>query len=73
MSVERSSNNILIDGETSSSYWPLETDQMNANKKPVATRRLTMIRISMTLNELELSPNVELDIMLDGDLPQSKT
>jgi|694.fasta_scaffold70103_2 hypothetical protein len=32
-----------------------------------------MIRISMTLNELELSPNVELDIMLDGDLPQSKT
>jgi hypothetical protein len=46
---------------------------MKANKKPVATRRLTIIRIKMTLNELKLSPNVELAVSLDGDFAQSKT
>jgi hypothetical protein len=40
-----------IEGDVSSSYWPWETDQMKAIRKPDATRRLTMIRMMMTLNE----------------------
>jgi hypothetical protein len=50
-----SSNNILTDGDTSSSNCPLRTDQINARRKPEATKRLAIIRMIMTLNEKNFS------------------
>jgi hypothetical protein len=47
-----SSNKILMEGDTSSSYWPLLTDQINAKRKPDATIRLATIRIRITLTAL---------------------
>jgi hypothetical protein len=64
-----SSKRILIAGDVSSSYWPFETDQINAIRNPDAMRRLAMMRITMTLNDW-FWPKVSGEISLPDDAVQ---
>ena len=61
-----------MEGDTSSSYWPLLTDQINAKRKPDATIRLARIRIRITLTAL-ICPKVFGEEQVPNDEFQLKT
>ncbi len=47
-----------MEGDTSSSNWPLLTDHINAKRKPDATIRLAIIRIMITLTNLNFLKSI---------------